>query len=817
MKTKFKSQRKGAVLATVTVVSVMMVVIIAAATQLVSHTSTRTNKEYRKKQAYYVASSCVRAFVAQTTGFSHEAGNSDEEIIAMINQLQDIARSGEEIKVQIDKLDHNEATDVGESQPRWNNAECYIKIEPFNKNGGGTANYNNLKVIATATYLGQKKKVVAYLTCETLHYNQFTPKALEIIGTDGGIKNHFENLQVYGATGATSQASHDENVLYKFNHNRNRLYGNTDINGSMAVQNNNVFGSNPYYLAGVDDSKGCAVNVSRSMIFSANTPSFVPDHSKDLFNTDLNPQSTMWNYNYLNVLEGLVFTSNGASVGVNDTNSVDTYTSMLYLGPEPGVEIKTAIARKHPSDTDVDYVSFWDTKEGVKDDYGFGQGAGNIFHGNIFTYNYDGKFFNGDMMVYANDTVISGDIYLSGDLYITASEGQFKAHSIILLPGKHVYKCQRTYNADGSVAATTATPVNDSIFGIPIREDNWLNLPRAQRPKCSLLDETPYYYYPEHLMCCEEGNVSTIWSQYKSMYTADENGKMWKLDTDVVKNVTHNDFKNTEGIVYEEDGGSFKPDYIVTEDCYIDKLNNDKILIDVDASGQKNLVVVLKDGGSLTNNNLILIKNSTSGDDEDAKFVYFVSDSGYGTATDDYGKSGVVSKYDPNSFKTPRPKFSFSGAHNVIMDLKAFLHSDVYDGGETAKGNGQSLNPTKDKDRDGYLLSSNNIIMLFTEGSELFCDESNTILHASIYMPEATYRTSNKGRGLKVEPYYHDNQMQSVAIIGNLVCHHYQVDKGNDNAIVYNSVSPYSMLAYVKGFGDEHASEAFVLRKYDAS
>jgi hypothetical protein len=96
--------------------------------------------------------------------------------------------------------------------------------------------------------------------------HKFTPKALEIIGTDGGIDDKFENLQVYGATGATSMESHDLNTVYCFNHNENKLYGDTDINGSMAVQNNNRFYSNPYYCQGEDDTKGCVVNVSRSMV-----------------------------------------------------------------------------------------------------------------------------------------------------------------------------------------------------------------------------------------------------------------------------------------------------------------------------------------------------------------------------------------------------------------------------------------------------------------------------------------------------------------------------------------------------------------------
>ena len=177
MKTKFKSQRKGAVLATVTVVSVMMVVIIMAATELVSHTNSKTNEEYRKKQAYYVAASCCRAFVEETTGFTYDATHDDALIQEKITQLQNIAGKGF-VDVEITSDSHGDRA-VGESQPRWNNAKCQLKVENY----GGNA----LKVISTATYLGQEKTVVAYLNIETLKMHKFTPKALEIIGTDGGI------------------------------------------------------------------------------------------------------------------------------------------------------------------------------------------------------------------------------------------------------------------------------------------------------------------------------------------------------------------------------------------------------------------------------------------------------------------------------------------------------------------------------------------------------------------------------------------------------------------------------------------------------
>ena len=158
------------------------------------------------------------------------------------------------------------------------------------------------------------------------------------------------------------------------------------------------------------------------------------------------------------------------------------------------------------------------------------------------------------------------------------------------------------------------------------------------------------------------------------------------------------------------------------------------------------------------------------------------------------------------------------------MDLDAFLRCNVFTAGNdeqgyTAKGLEKgSLNPTADPGYPGYQLPSNNIIMLFTEGSTLDIIESNILFHASIYMPRATFHTTNKGGMCSVDPYFNNgSKMDALSIIGNLVCHNYNVEKGNCNAIVYNEVSPYSMLATVKGNGEQHATDIFQLDRYAAS
>lgn len=853
MKTKFKSQRKGAVLATITVVSVMMVVIVMAATQLVAHTNVKTNKEYRKKQAYYVASSCIRAFVAETTGMSHAANNTDEQITEQISKLQNVVGKGP-VKVKITSDSHG-GSDVGDSQPRWKNTYCEIRIDEVRP-----GDRNALKVTSTATYLGQKKTVVAYLNIATLRNHKFTPKALEIIGTDGGINSKFENLQVYGATGATSPESNDLNTVYKFNHNDNKLYGDTDINGSMGVQNANRFYSNPYFYEGVDETKGCVVNVSRSMVFVANVPKFEPKFSKDINNMELNPNLSGSDYNFLNVRQALIFCSDNAEIGITDENSVDVHAGLLYFGMKEnmGSALETACARKNPTDTSVDVNEYW---ENIRAGFNFGHADGNTVHGHVFTHSEDtgDPFFNGDMEIANVEVNVTGDVYLDGDLYMSGSRAKLNTHAVHIKPGHKIYKCARKYDANGNVVTPSTSDEATSVNGVGeiIWNDDWQTLPRGKKPKFPLFSETPYYYYPEHLLC-QEG-VSTIKDQYEAMYKpgTDElnvdNANLYHADSDHVPQITDDRFrnKNSDGTynkVYGDPSGEgpvFRPDYVVTESCYIYKLGEDErgdasgayIVIDVDEA-PGDIVVVLKNGGSCRNNNVILVNNHTDPENpSEAKFVYFVSDSGVGTTNNEYATSGEVSTYDHSTF-IANPKFTLNGSKFIVMDLETYFNSNAYTDVNTgdpsktrAKCSGEPLNPTPDPANttpNGIQLHSNNIFFLLTEGSELFCDEANTLLQACVYMPRATYHTNNKGKDIRISPDFVDHDMESVAIIGNLVCNHYSVERidpntgvatsvGNRNAIVYLGFSPCSMLSVIKGHGDEHATKSYELQYYAAS
>ena len=148
-----------------------------------------------------MASSCLEGFVTEATTYSAEGSATDEQARANIQMLQDIAASGEEIDVKVTDELGNELSDVYQRGM----GSCKIKLE---ENGSE----NNLKAIATAEYLGEEQTVVAYFSIKPISDKQPMNNALEIIGTDGGGNNGYNNVEVYGNTAASEIESHNKNT-----------------------------------------------------------------------------------------------------------------------------------------------------------------------------------------------------------------------------------------------------------------------------------------------------------------------------------------------------------------------------------------------------------------------------------------------------------------------------------------------------------------------------------------------------------------------------------------------------------------------------
>lgn len=764
MKIKSKS-RQGSVLFTVLVVSMMMMVLVAAGISLVGHTNTRTNKEYRLKQAYFMASSCLEGFVTEATTYSAEGSATDEQARANIQMLQDIATSGEEIDVKVtDKLG-NELSDVYQRGM----GSCKIKLE---ENGSE----NNLKAIATAEYLGEKQTVVAYFSIKPISDKQPMNNALEIIGTDGGGNNGYNNVEVYGNTAASEIESHNKNTWYNLNANDSKFRGDMTMLGSVTISTGFTLGSNPYYISGSTENltPGGSLTVSRSLTFG-NRASALSDLTKDSTNND---EPT---YNYINVGECLIMGGvSNTKVGSSNTTQVDIYASSIVFGKlssAPAALQNAVKSSVQPAEKVGDYASAMEGERGQEQ----------TVYGNIYTYDVGGEF-NGNIYFNGINNHIYGDIYSSGDVYVNVSSSQLDfSGTLYILPGKHVYP-------EGAIRNVV--------------ERDWTNDGgRSKRPAINTTEATvqQYVYYPEHMLC--QSGVSSIKETYAAMYDSSNNIKS------TVKEITDESFRNTSGAATtDSDGNSVTFDYIVTESCVLNYTDNKKILIDVDNAvmnedGRHDIVVILKNGGNMGNENLILVRNSTTEDDGDnQRFCYFVSDSGVGTTNDEYSAdNSSKSTYDHDTFKTST--FTFGGTQRKLMDFESYTHSSFYNGAN-------KVNPTDQEISDAYSLGKGNIIFLLTEGCTLSTSPNNMILQASIYAPRATINFQ-RGTSMNIVPLKSDGSYTNVGIIGAVICNQF-ITSANNVGIVYQEVSPNSMLPKAKGSKQIYTS-GFKLVKYSNS
>ncbi|MBQ8965756.1 hypothetical protein [Ruminococcus sp.] len=829
MKTRFKSQRKGAVLMTVLVVSVMMVVIVAAAISLVAHTNTRTNDEYRKKQAYFAASSTLKAFVSETTNITTSGGASYTEVAAAIDRLQDIADDNTEVEVRYNKINSAGVVggDISVDNPRWNDITCTMKVERISE--------SSLKAISHCEYLGEEATVVAYLAIKPLEQSAYVPNALELIGTDGGNSSGgYNNINVYGNTGTPDIESHNKNIVYNFGTNGNSFYGDISILGTGLIATNFRLKQNPYYVAGVttDVTPGCTLNVSHSLFLANNTPQLTSTMYKSQdASYDVEPVGVN-GYNYINCMDAFVCTTNNAVVGspasngtltAGDAKMVDIYASRVHIG-ERTTELMAACVNGANSTEYNNKINA----------VGSGQGQDNSFYGNIYTYD-KGGYFNGDIYISGINNKFYGDIYASGDVYINCSYSQLGLYGTLYLrDGKKLYN----YGVED----------NTDLGGHVVRLDSahdWLSDgKRKKRPQTPERQVVPYYYLPEHLLC-EPGNssvkVSTIHNTYASFYDNVGDGDGTN-DTIAAGAKRLSQCTNTSGTTYTNNGITVTPDYIVKESCVIDKTMSGTIMIDLDDSvenldGRHDIVMLMLDntspyfnngyGGQFVNDSLtrVFVNCSEDPESDNARFCYFVSDSGYGSTRNEYGENlnadpKVVSTYTANTFKTSN--VDCGNGKWMLMDFTTYCHSGY-------ANSINALNPTaRDCNDPIYNMSTGNIMILMTHGCKLKIGQES-VLQATVFMPEATLEWTNNaynegGRTANIEPSHSiwpsDTSMSGngitevrVNILGSVIVNHFDAS-ANDNTIVYQQVSTKSMVAITHGIGEQRADESFQLINY---
>lgn len=819
MRRKHKSNRQGAVLMTVTIVAVMMVVIVGAAISLVAHTNSKTNEEYRKKQAYFAASSCLEAFVVKETNMIADGTYTNDFIQQKLDELRDIAKSGTTATVKIGELNGagevDEGNLIGAKHARWNDITVTLRVERIDG-----SDYS-LRAIAVGKYLGKEAKVVAYMSTKELAMGKTVPGALEIIGTNGGGNSSYNNISVYGNTSAPLLESHNVNTIYSVTKNNSKFYGDTSIYGTLAFSGGSPkMTSNPYYVPGKDNgqTKGCTLYVSRSFTMNQNTGSltskYVKERNKvDPTKYDVAPKGENA-FNYIQVDEAMCMMGDQCFVG-ETSHEIDIYTHLFSMGSHPSAITLTN------GDNLLDAMAASVTNK--VDDYkatvnGGGNGNGIKVYGNIYVRKlndvFDGSAYLGAASE-GNNCKIIGDLYVEGDVHVLKG---FTIDGNIYIKPK------------GGAADTIA----NRVFG-------YSNLTFENSGKVEFVDWTllggratvpnnfaplPYYYYPEHMMCLpgESGmTVSTICNTYKNFYESD--GVTLKPASDTTPHLTTDDNgKPTDTVNFESDvdvsdsNGNTKHFTVVAKKSFVlggngQKINNASILVDLDnaeanADGRHDIVIILGNNTTVMNNLEIIVKNQNhDSEGDDPRFCYLVSDSGVGIVNNEYATEAPLrTKESTYSDFIAKPYFNSNNRFNL-------QEWDTYF--EVQKGHG--LNPTDKEYNDPniYDLPHGCIIMLLTEGAT-FVAPQDTYMQCTIYGPRATFQWTNNGKSLKIYPAAEDGVDSIMTnIIGSCIIQNF-VTSDNNNTIVYNPVSSKSMVAVAHGFAESLADRTFTLDRYDS-
>lgn len=859
MRLKSKTQ-KGSVLLTVVVVSMMMMVIVAAGISMVGHTQTRTNREYREKQAYFLASSSLKGFVAEATKFGE--GCTPEQAKANIEMLQNLR--GEETEVQIQYEDGGTVKNLHDVYSRLNygadNCKCTIKIV---EDGGP----NNLKAVATATYLDATATCAATFSTATPSAHASLNNALEFIGSSGGANNAYNNLSVYGNTGSISMDSHDKNILYRFSDNNTEMKGTTDILGSLVLSVGWDLKNNFAYKTGDPVSEaGCVLNVSRSCIFLKDVAKVQPTVTKA---ADYNAEAT---YNYVNVGECLMVlgnysANNGAFAGRPDYQ-VDVYTSGMFAGKvDTSSTLWTAYQNSFGTDTnslknpmDLNGVSNGGGEQNVT------AISGNDFYmyGNLYSYDV-GNGFNGDLFFNGTHTYVFGEIYCSGDIHCTSqmhpttvSYVDGDGNTVTVTPKIHMLAGKKVYGGGGSVLADSN---GDNVNGIPVTYDNWIanatDGTRAKRPNVRTESTREYLHEPESFFIANLG--SSINSSYKSLYQSStydpSTGNHLKLKTDLncyIQTCTGDSDHSSDGVRNGRGGvwhtfwdGTYNGDgsqhlvrpmfYVTTPECIMGsfdwcsdmqqyKYHGGKTMNELNNDADPNndlanlIVFDVEECGNVYNSDmLILLKHNG---------VFNFQANAMGTA--DSGMQIVINNPPDGSGKFSHFAYfcSDSGAGTVTplnpannqpttVDHSTFRNDFFYH--FDTKGNNNLIvteklyRAFKSHSTGSYVPNDSCVYMFIGAGGHIKFYQNNAVFEGSIYAPKADVEIHKGIQNIQID-YYDSSAPKQYSVLGAVMCKNF-INDGNMSVIAYEQAAPNSLLPKIVKSEDLYDA-GFKLNRY---
>lgn len=295
---KRKQRNKpGVVLFTAVAVMLMLSILLTATVSFVSVNRTKTNDNYKSKQAYLTASSTLESFINQIQ--TDTAPTNDPTAKAQQKKAIDNLK-------KLASANSGKGTTTDVSYNGSNGKSDNIGTTKITVAQEGTS-VANIVVTCETTYLGKTEKVAAHISTQSVTKPAEYTNTIELVGNGGA---GYDNLNVIGDMAGINNTT---GKVYRFTNNTS-IYGSYFMYGSLEVSTQPLIMLKPSL---VDEKQGSTVTISENLDVS----------------NEFHINSTMARadgYNYVNIGQKLS-TSNHMDVGSSGFD-VDLFCCEANIG-----------------------------------------------------------------------------------------------------------------------------------------------------------------------------------------------------------------------------------------------------------------------------------------------------------------------------------------------------------------------------------------------------------------------------------------------------------------------------------------------------
>lgn len=295
---KRKQRNKpGVVLFTAVAVMLMLSILLTATVSYVSVNRTKTNDNYKSKQAYLTASSTLESFINQIQ--TDTAPTNDPTAKAQQKKAIDNLK-------KLASANSGKGTTTNVSYNGSNGKSDNIGTTKITVAQEGTS-VANIVVTCETTYLGKTEKVAAHISTQSVTKPAEYTNTIELVGNGGA---GYDNLNVIGDMAGINNTT---GKVYRFTNNTS-IYGSYLMYGSLEVSTQPLIMLKPSL---VDEKQGSTVTISENLDVS----------SKFRINSTM---ARADGYNYINIGQK-ISTSNHFNIG-DSGFEIDLFCSEANIG-----------------------------------------------------------------------------------------------------------------------------------------------------------------------------------------------------------------------------------------------------------------------------------------------------------------------------------------------------------------------------------------------------------------------------------------------------------------------------------------------------